>query len=595
MARLLNTGPALVFSKDREFAEIESWYRAKLENTAPHFTDGFTPVMLGKAWKWDKTSGWDLPEYTIGWQVLAWCGYWLEHGGAPWAFTMEQARLVLWFFAVDGTNRKPGPARFLYNHVVLQRLKGWGKDPFAAVLSLVALVGPWVAYWDENGDLQARPEPEAWIQTMAVAQEQTQNTMKLFPGLATQEFIDYYGVQIGRLNVWAMGGARQIQAITSNPLTVEGGRPTFVIPNETQNWTDSNGGHEMAGALSGNLAKAKKTRPARRLDLCNAYRPDMGSVGQKVRESWEATQGDQPKFRDFGLLYDSLEASEDAKLTLEDAPTVVTNVRGDAVWLDPKRIVENILDPSTPPSESRRKWYNQIVAAEDAWLSPAEVEAVTTGDTVLDPADEVVMFFDASKSDDATACTAVRIADGFTTVVGMWQRPPGKRQFEYRVPRETVDGVITAFVESHNVVGLWADPSHALDDETLESYWEPLMDAWHRRWRRRFRLWAVTGKNSHAVIFDMSDATNLKRFVSQVGITTNDILDKRIQVDDDARLRTHMLNARRTPTRFGMSLSKAHRESPRKIDLAITLVGGQLMRREYLNTRKKKRGGTVFI
>ena len=138
-------------------------------------------------------------------------------------------------------------------------------------------------------------------------------------------------------------------------------------------------------------------------------------------------------------------------------------MRGDAVWLDPVWIVENIPDPSNPP-ESRRKWYNQIVAAEDAWLSPAEVEAVTTGDAVLDPADEVVLFFDASKSDDATACTAVRIADGFTCVVGMWQRPPGKRQFEYRVPRETVDGVITAFVESHNAVGL-ADPSHALDDE----------------------------------------------------------------------------------------------------------------------------------
>ena len=61
MARLLDTDPALVFSRDREFAEIEAWYRAKLENTAPHFTDGFAPVTLGKAWKWDKTSGWDLP------------------------------------------------------------------------------------------------------------------------------------------------------------------------------------------------------------------------------------------------------------------------------------------------------------------------------------------------------------------------------------------------------------------------------------------------------------------------------------------------------------------------------------------------------
>jgi hypothetical protein len=38
----------------------------------------------------------------------------------------EQARFVLWFYALDEDGG------FLYHSAVLQRLKGWGKDPVAA-------------------------------------------------------------------------------------------------------------------------------------------------------------------------------------------------------------------------------------------------------------------------------------------------------------------------------------------------------------------------------------------------------------------------------------------------------------------------------
>jgi hypothetical protein len=89
----------------------------------------------------------------------------------------------------------------------------------------------------------------AWVQLVAVAQDQTQNTMKLFPSLITEECKRRYGIQIGRLNVWGLGDTVQIQAITSNPLTVEGGRPTLVGRNEVQNWNSSNRAMRWPGRL----------------------------------------------------------------------------------------------------------------------------------------------------------------------------------------------------------------------------------------------------------------------------------------------------------------------------------------------------------
>lgn len=604
MARVRSGGPALLSNRDAEAWEIKDWYRNLLANTPPPSGLLWDPVRIGPSWQWDEKTGWVLPELTIGWDALAWAGLWLNgKGGVPWQYTAEQARFILWYQACDENGR------LLYDSAVLQRLKGWGKDPVAAAFSATALVGPVVPEW-RGGELVGREEPDAWIQILAVSQDQTKNTMKLFPALIPQETRAYYGFQIGRVKVWAMGDTRQIEAVTASYSAIEGGRPTLLIENETQNWTSSNGGHEMIGAIEGNAAKAPidpetgmQIRPARELAICNAYVPGRDSVAQRTREAWDATQGDNATARDFGLLYDSLEAPPEAPLTAEAAPSVVRAVRGDAEWLDADdRILKSILNPRNPPSESRRKWYNQITAAEDSWVSPQEIDPLRDLEQVLDPADEVVLFFDGGKTDDATACVYCRVSDGHCGVVGMWQRPPKARLGTWVVNRLAVDATITEFVESHNVVALFGDPSHAREDETMELFWQPLLDQWHNRWKNSLRLWAVQGtKAAHAVLFDMSDTTNLKRFIEGVGITTAEItnfanggIERPFTWDGDIRLRTHMLNARRVPSKYGMTLGKNNRESGRKIDLAVCLVGARMVRRLYLLNRKKKRGGRVI-
>jgi hypothetical protein len=470
---------AAVASADSEFAEIVSWYEDLLERTFPPTDLVWEPTKIGPSWQYD--NGWVLPRFTLGWRVLAWCGLWLtDKNGRPWQFTAEQARFVLWFFALD-----PESGDFLYHSAVLQRLKGWGKDPLAAALSVAGMFAD-VTFDRWDGDVPVgREEPAAWIQLVAVSQEQTQNTMKLFPSLIPAETRRFYGVQVGKLNVWGLGDTRQIQAITANPLSIEGKRPTLVVRNETQNWITANGGHEMAGAIEGNAAKSEGGA-ARMLDICNAYRPGQDSVGQRVREGWEKSQGDSPEVLDFGLLYDSLEAPPDAPLSAEAAPSVVDAIRGDATWMSTKRIVASILNPANPASESRRKWYNQITAAEDARFDPNDVKRamVLAGDGIAD-GDEVVIFGDGSKSDDATGLVAVRLSDGFAQVLHVQQPRKGEV-----VDRDAVDHAVIDAFDRFTVLGFWFDPSHAKDDDAEgdSRFWWPLCDEWMARYGRRLKM-----------------------------------------------------------------------------------------------------------
>ena len=55
------------------------------------------PIKIGPTWRRnaDHPSGWDLPELTLGWAIVAWQADRLQMGGKPWRYTPEQLRLTL--------------------------------------------------------------------------------------------------------------------------------------------------------------------------------------------------------------------------------------------------------------------------------------------------------------------------------------------------------------------------------------------------------------------------------------------------------------------------------------------------------------------
>ena len=131
---------------------------------------------------------------------------------------------------------------------------------------------------------------------------------------------------------------------------------------------------------------------------------------------------------------------------------------------------------------------------------------------VLQPGQRIFLFFDGSKSDDATAVIGCRESDGHVFTVGVWQKPPRSRK-EWTVDRDAVDRRVRDWLDEHKVVGLWGDPSDARDDETGERFWEPILDGWAKDYGASFELHAVkSGPRKHAVIWDMRNPANVQTF-----------------------------------------------------------------------------------
>lgn len=595
-----SSGPALI--KDHDYSHIVRWYRETLPKVAPPPPTRWEPVKIGPTWDWEPGRGWLFPDRSMGWELLGWCGYWLrDQKGQDWQFTPEQARFLLWYESLDETGR------IRHRTAVLQRLKGWGKDPLACALAAAHAFGPVIFdHFDANGDPVGRDDPAAWVQIVAVSKEQTQNTMKLFPVMLSHEVRKHYAMQIGRENIWGVGDTRQIQATTSNYLSIEGKRVTLGIRNEPQNWNDSNQGHETAGAMNGNAAKIPDNL-GRLLNIQNAFREGANSVAQAVREAWEKTQATDDRdatHMDFGLLMDSLEAPADAPLTIDAIPEVVESIRGDATWLDPRTIIEDIVG-GTAASEARRKWYNNSSSAEDSWVSSREFDFWFRDEIVTDGT-PVLLFGDGSKSDDNTAITGVRISDGLAFPVGIWIPQTFKQDGrEYRTPirRDDVNAAVHDAHEKYNVQGFWFDPSDARDDDTGERYWEPYCDAWAKKYGRKYRLPAVkAGARQHPVIWDMRNPLILKAFTEAAERALADVVGEKDsegnvigpsltplfhncpQPDGSEKgrgigvlMRQHVMNMRRRPNKFGWAVGKEHRESRKKIDAGVCMIGARHM------------------
>ena len=504
-----------------------------------------------------------------------------------------------------------------------------GKDPLAAMICIVEFVGPCrLGGWDDGGDPVAVAHPNPLVQLAAVSKEQNTNTVSLFPVMMDQEFQDLFDVNIGVEVSYAQKRRCTLKALTSNFRTQEGARPSCVIENEIHHWLESQGGTDFHAVLGRNLTKRGYADPwARRLCITNAYKPSEESVARSIREGIEdALAG---RYVDTGtLMYDSVEVRADVPIrppaehcsdvddegnprpTLEDRiqwlMRLLREVRGDAFWLNLRQTAEEILSPENQHalSDMRRFYLNQVTAADEAWLDRKDIIAAIDPEVAelrksadsgmdsfevgwlrVDPDEPIVMFFDGSKSDDATGLVGCRVSDGYVFTLGVWQRPtnlPDDEKARWRVDRSAVDRRVDQVFRRFNVVAFWGDPSHAKDEVDYTPYWDALMDEWHRKYSDRLQVWAVNTQQAgvHAIMFDMTGPQRTAQFVAAAQKTVEDFESLDITIDGHPALVKHLTNAQeREDEKNGITLGKESRYSPRKIDLAVCLVGARMLRR----------------
>lgn len=547
----------------------------------PEEIDALEPFTYGPTWDRNEDGSWKLPERTLGWQIAGWTYKYLKGAdGTPWKFTGEQLRFILWWYAVDEDGI------FYARKGVLQRMKGWGKDPLVAVMCLVEMVGPCrvvrdrrgVAQFAENGHPIGEAHPSAWVQVAAVSRDQTRNTMTLFPSLMSDLFISTYDIKAGVELIRAHGGRQRLEAVTSSYRALEGGRSTFVVLNETHHWVMGNNGDKMYETINGNATKMD----GRYLAITNAYLPGEDSVAEKMREAHEKVL--EGRAVDNGLLYDTLEADPRTPLSPLAMRIVLPKIRGDALWLKIETIIASITDTTISASRSRRMWLNQIVAEEDALYGPDQWSTLARLDEVLAPGDEIVLGFDGGKTDDDTGLVAIRVRDACTFVLCHEYKPDGPAGDGWEVDRSVVDTAVHDAFRVYDVKGFYADVA----------LWESYITEWAETYGESL---ATKADGRNPISWDMRQS--VKRVTLAHERLMQTIFDAKVFHDGDRSLKRHVLNARRRSNQYGISFGKESRESPRKVDLyAAFLLAHECLydfRTRGGKAQKKRTGRGYFV
>lgn len=529
-----------------------------------------------------------VPRLTLGWEAMGWAMKRVRQPNGPmagrlWTPIDSQIRFLLWWYAVDEDGR------WLFHHAVRRLAKGSGKSPFAAVLALMEFLGP-VRLKDFNplapGGCVGKPVDMPLVQIAATAESQTANTMRMVRAMAAKgsALAVEYGLDVGKTKYYKSPEGT-LEVITSSSSAAEGAESSFNVWDETEHWKPASGGPDLASTLEDNLTKSG----SRAVQTCNAWVPGHESVAENAYEGWLAQEEGRTKGKSK-ILYDARIASPDCDMeSLESLKENLEHVYDDCFWVDLQPIIEKIWDPRSEVDASKRKYLNWPTVAEDAWCDPNDWKVLRNPNRVVDFGEDIVMFFDGSKSRDATGLVGCCVSDGHVFTIAAWEpKTDTHADEEHRdiVSVHEVDAAVDRAFREYNPVGFFADVQE----------WESFVKiSWPEKYADRLEIHASpTGRDPHPIAWDMR--TKVMDFTMASELALTEIKGGGFTHDGDARLSRHVGNARNRPNRWGVSIGKESPSSSRKVDLAVCMIGARMVRRLYISGegRKQKRSGKVW-
>lgn len=532
-----------------------------------------------------------LPKFTLGYEALAWAAKYLRHpnglrAGKAWQFTREQARYVLWFYALDENGR------WLFHHGARRLAKGSGKSPFAAVMALIELLAPVrFDHWDPDvpGSVAGKPVSMPWVQIAAVSLDQTENTMRMVRAMASPANAPAlhrdYSLDVGKTQIFVQPEGK-LEVITSSAATAEGAESTFVIGDELEHWTPSNGGAELHATLMDNLSKSG----SRMLETLNAWKPGINSAGESTFNDWVLQETGRSK-NESRILYDARQAPHDTELGDADSlRSALEWVYADCPWSDIDAIMTRIWSPSAQVDDSKRKYLNWPVASSDSWCDPQDWAQMARPDIDVAPGEDIVMFFDGSLSNDHTALIGCRMDDGHIFTIGVWQPKAADPDDKPMVDVQAVDDRVDFAFATWNVIGFYADVRE----------WESFTKvAWPERYRDRLELWATSrgAQQPEPIAWDMRGKDF--QFTTAAELAEAEVVQHSFTHDGNPLLTEHVLNARRHEGRYGITVRKESRKSAKKIDACVCMIGARMVWRLARErggvSKKKQRTGKAFF
>lgn len=516
--------------------------------------------------------------------------------GGPWRFTPGQKRFVILWYSYDESGR------FIFRSGLKRGAKGTGKDPFAAAMMCIEFVGPSQLSWDKkSGQWVGIRHRMPLVQVGANSEAQAKDTLRIANAMLGREARAHYRVDAGETATKLQDGTGgRMEVLTWSEDSTEGDPATFIALNESHHMTGP-AGHAIAAVARRNVGKSPRELQARLVEFTNAHRRGMDSAAERSFEAWQKQISNPRLKRD--ILYDSIEADPRLRIHVpEELELGIKQAYSDSPWADIERTQAEALDARTSAGDTIRYYFNGLAAAEDAWVDPAKVDGLMMDGPVLEEREAIAIFADLSKSEDSTGIVACRLSDSAFFVLGVWQKPHGDRGKTWLAPRDEVQAAILEADSRYRVVWVGIDPSPAEDDETESMYWQEMVDELHQHFGKKLKVWATPGRGGSSVLFDMrmskvgGKARNEK--FTETAMLLAQLIDESdvkkgiipFRLEKHTTLRRHLSNAKRRPNQWGFSLGKETRDSPRKVDLAVCMVGARLGRDAALNSGKVKAG-----
>ena len=466
--------------------------------------------------------------------------------GEPFVLTNEQLRFLLWFYRVRpdvsfvrsrGVWKRP----FVFQRgAQLTRPQKWGKGPFASAIIVAEGAGPVVFDgWDAEGQPVGRPWSTPLIQVTALSEDQTDNVWTSLQPMIELGSIAAEIPDTGMTRINLPGGGR-IEPVTSSAKSRLGQRITFIAQDQTESWTRSNGGRELADNQRRNIAGMG----GRWLSTPNAWDPTEESVAQYTAEH-----------EHDGVLHDDVDAPESLSLfNKRERRKALKHVYGDSYWVDLDRIdaeIEALLPRD--PAQAARWFLNRKLATEGKAFDHAKWESAGSELEVTDGA-LIVIGVDGARFRDALAIVATEVDTGHQWPLGIWERPDWADD-AYEHPVDEIDGVMSDAFERFSVWRAYIDPQHI----------DNLLARWQGRWGEKRVLPWFTNRPKPV-------AWAVRGYLDAIG--SGDMSH-----DADPVMRRHIRNAVRRKLHVYddehqqmFTIDKDRPNSPRKIDAAMAGV-----------------------
>lgn len=409
---------------------------------------------------------------------------------------------------------------------------------FAAWVALAEMAGPVrFSHW-EDGRARGRAVVDPYVVAAAASYEQADLLFSAARSCITEgplkQHFDSFDKEIQLKK--RSGVLLRVPAVAG---TNDGLRPTFVVADETHEWTGSKARVHLV--LENGLAKRQD---AWSLSITTAGNPKVDSVALSQYEYGKRVESGE--LDDPGFLFSWREPKVNIERLKHDEVLRDTVLAANPEpWKRTDDLVRRFHE--VPLHEFCRYHLNMWVEPDqERWLPPGAWKGLLRDFEVPEGA-PVVLGFDGSYSGDSTALVGATVEEQpHLFVIGLWEHPGGGQQWQ--VDHDEVERVVHESFRKYRVVEMSADPP----------YWSQQL----ARWAEMYGEDVVLAFNTYVRKRMAAACSSFYQAATTDGLTH----------DGNPALARHVDNAVLKETAQGAYITKEDKSSPRKIDAAIAAV-----------------------